>query len=143
MNYRHEFHAGNFADVLKHVFLTRILLYLQRKEKPFRYLDTHAGAGLYDLQGPEAARSGESHDGVDRLLSGPIAQPASDLLAPYLAAVKAAGGPRFYPGSPLLAKSLLRPQDRAIFCEMLPEAARSLRRAVGRDARAKAIEIDG
>ncbi len=60
MNYRHEFHAGNFADVLKHVFLTRILLYLQRKEKPFRYLDTHAGAGLFDLHGPEAARSGES-----------------------------------------------------------------------------------
>ena len=145
MNYRHEFHAGNFADVLKHVFLTRILLYLQRKEKPFRYLDTHAGAGLFDLHGPEAARSGESRDGIGRLLAAGSAlpEPAAALLAPYLAAVKAAGAPQFYPGSPLIAKNLLRPRDKAIFCETLPDAARGLRRALGRDERAKAIEIDG
>ena len=142
MNYRHEFHAGNFADVLKHVFLTRILLYLQRKETPFRYLDTHAGAGLFDLQGPQAARSGESRDGIGRLLAAEIAEPASGLLAPYLSAVRAVG-PQFYPGSPLIAKSLLRTQDKAIFCEALPAAARTLRRTIGRDLRAKAIEIDG
>jgi 23S rRNA (adenine2030-N6)-methyltransferase len=146
MNYRHEFHAGNFADVLKHVFLTRILLYLRRKEKPFRYIDTHAGAGLYDLAGPEAMRSGEARDGILRLLYGADLGEAADLLAPYLAAVKAAGAPRFYPGSPLIAQHLLRPQDKAILCDLLPDAAQSLRRALGRsgrDLRAKTIEIDG
>lgn len=142
MNYRHEFHAGNFADVLKHVFLVRILLYLRRKEKPFRYIDTHAGAGLYDLNGPDAARSGEAREGILRLLQNPT-RGAQDLLEPYVAAVRAAGAPQIYPGSPLIAKSLLRPQDKAIFCEMLPKAAHSLRRAVARDERVKTIEIDG
>ena len=143
MNYRHEFHAGNFADVLKHVFLTRILLYLRRKEKPFRYIDTHAGAGLYDLAGLEAARSGEARDGILRLLNGADLGEAADLLEPYLAAVKVVGAPRFYPGSPLIAQHLLRAQDRAILCDLLPEAAQSLRRALNRDLRAKTIEIDG
>jgi 23S rRNA (adenine2030-N6)-methyltransferase len=143
MNYRHEFHAGNFADVLKHVFLVRILLYLRRKEKPFRYIDTHAGAGLYDLNGPDATRSGEAREGILRLLENATTDAATDLLEPYLAAVKGAGGPQIYPGSPVIAKSLLRPQDKAIFCEMLPKAAQSLRRAVARDDRVKTIEIDG
>lgn len=143
MNYRHEFHAGNFADVLKHAVLTRILLYLRRKDKPFRYIDTHAGAGLYDLTGPEAARSGEARDGILRLLDGADLGGAADLLEPYLAAVRAAGAPRFYPGSPLIAQHLLRPGDKAILCDLLPEAAHSLRRALKRDLRAKTIEIDG
>ncbi len=143
MNYRHEFHAGNFADVLKHVFLTRVLLYLRRKDKAFRYIDTHAGAGLYDLEGPEAARSNEARDGIVRLLEASDLGAAADLLDPYLAAVRRAGAPKFYPGSPLIAKNLLRPQDRALFCETLPQAAKSLRAALGRDARAKLIEIDG
>jgi 23S rRNA (adenine2030-N6)-methyltransferase len=143
VNYRHEFHAGNFADVLKHVFLTRILLYLRRKDKPFRYIDTHAGAGLYDLTGPEAARSGEARDGVLRLLDGADLGPAAELLEPYLAAVRAAGAPQFYPGSPMIAQHLLRPGDKAILCEVLPEAGQSLRRALRRDLRAKTIEIDG
>ena len=95
MNYRHEFHAGNFADVLKHAALTRALLYLRRKDKPFRIIDTHAGAGLYDLAGAEAARSNEARDGIVRLLDA--AEPdsgsgaAADLLAPYLDAVRAGG----------------------------------------------------
>src|SRR5574340_543906 len=114
MNYRHEFHAGNFADVLKHAVLVRILLYLRRKDKPFRVIDTHAGAGLYDLAGAEAARSNEAREGIVRLLDNPGLGEAEELLAPYLAAVKAAGAPRFYPGSPLIAQALLRPQDRAI-----------------------------
>ena len=147
MNYRHEFHAGNFADVLKHVFLVRILLYLRRKEKPFRYIDTHAGAGLYDLNGPDATRSGEAREGILRLLENTthdaVQSGAWDLLEPYLAAVRELGGPQIYPGSPLIAKSLLRPQDKAIFCEMLPKAAQSLRRIVARDDRVKTIEIDG
>lgn len=143
MNYRHEFHAGNFADVLKHAALTRALLYLRRKDKPFRVIDTHAGAGLYDLAGPEAARSNEARDGILRLLDEVVPGAAGDLLAPYLEAVRTAGAPQFYPGSPLIAQALMRPQDRAAFCELLPQAAHDLRRALGRDTRAKAIEIDG
>jgi 23S rRNA (adenine2030-N6)-methyltransferase len=142
MNYRHEFHAGNFADVLKHVFLTRILLYLRAKEKPFRYIDTHAGAGLYDLTGPEAARSNEARDGVGRLLDADLGA-AAELLEPWLAAVRAAGAPQFYPGSPLIAQKFLRAGDKAIFCETLPEAASNLRRALNRDIRTKCVEIDG
>ena len=86
MNYRHEFHAGNFADVLKHVFLVRILLYLRRKEKPFRYIDTHAGAGLYDLNGTDATRLGEAREGILRLLENPNHGAAGpwELLEPYL-----------------------------------------------------------
>jgi 23S rRNA (adenine2030-N6)-methyltransferase len=143
MNYRHDFHAGNFADVLKHAALTRVLLYLRRKEKPFRVIDTHAGAGLYDLAGPEATRSQEARDGVLRLLDGIKPGPAADLLAPWLDIVRAAGAPALYPGSPLVVQALLRPQDRAVFCELLPQAAQGLRQALGRDARVKAIEIDG
>jgi 23S rRNA (adenine2030-N6)-methyltransferase len=143
MNYRHEFHAGNFADVLKHAALTRALLYLRRKDKPFRVIDTHAGAGLYDLAGSEAARSNEAKDGILRLLDEPVPGAAGDLLAPYLEAVRAAGAPQFYPGSPLIARAMMRQQDRAAFCELLPQAAHDLRRALGRDARVKAIEIDG
>jgi len=143
MNYRHEFHAGNFADVLKHVFLTRILLYLQRKDKPFRYIDTHAGAGLYDLDGPEAARSNEARDGIGRLLDAPDLGAAAELLEPYLAAVRATGAPNLYPGSPVTAQKFLRACDKAIFCEMLPEAAQGLRRSLGLDYRVKTVEIDG
>jgi 23S rRNA (adenine2030-N6)-methyltransferase len=143
MNYRHEFHAGNFADVLKHAALTRALLYLRRKDKPFRVIDTHAGAGLYDLAGPEAARSNEARDGILRLLDEAVPGAAGELLAPYLEAVRAAGAPQFYPGSPLIARAMMRQQDRAAFCELLPQAAHDLRRALGRDARVKAIEIDG
>jgi 23S rRNA (adenine2030-N6)-methyltransferase len=146
MNYRHEFHAGNFADVLKHVFLTRILLYLRRKDKPFRFIDTHAGSGLYDLDGPEARRSAEARDGILRLMDGADLGDAADLLEPYLAAVRAAGAPRFYPGSPLIAQHLLRTGDKAIFCDLLPDAARGLRLALARDRRdlrMKTIEIDG
>jgi 23S rRNA (adenine2030-N6)-methyltransferase len=142
MNYRHSFHAGNFADVLKHVVLTRILLYLARKDKPFRFIDTHAGAGLYDLESPEAARSGEAADGILRLLDGELGA-AAELFAPFLDAVKAAGAPRFYPGSPLIAQALLRAQDKAIFCDLLPEAVSSLRGALGRDKRVKTLELDG
>jgi 23S rRNA (adenine2030-N6)-methyltransferase len=143
MNYRHEFHAGNFADVLKHVFLTRALLHLRRKDKPFRYIDTHAGAGLYDLEGPEAMRSGEAREGVLRLLEGADLGPAAEWLAPYLDLVRAAGAPKFYPGSPLIAKSLLRKQDKALLCEMLPQAAKDLRANLAWDARIKLLEIDG
>ena len=140
MNYRHEFHAGNFADVLKHVLLVRALLYLRRKDKPFRYIDTHAGAGLFDLDGPEALRSGEAREGIDRLRAENLSGAAAELVAPYLDIV---GAGRVYPGSPKIAQALLRPDDKALCCELLPEAAKNLRRALGRDRRVKVLEIDG
>src|ERR1700754_5196515 len=113
MNYRHAFHAGNFADVLKHAVLARILVHLGEKAAPFRVIDTHAGAGLYDLTAAPATRTGEWRDGIGRLLATEMSDEVRVLLAPYLAAVAAAnpgGGLRRYPGSPLIALNLMRPQ---------------------------------
>lgn len=141
MNYRHEFHAGNFADVLKHFVLVRALLYLRRKDKPFRVIDTHAGAGLYDLGGEEAMRSGEAAQGVTRLFGADFGA-ASELIQPFLDVVQNFGAQK-YPGSPLIAQKFLRETDRALFCELLPEAAENLRAALGRDRRVKMIERDG
>lgn len=146
MNYRHAFHAGNFADVLKHVVLSRILVHLRAKPGAFRVIDTHAGAGRYDLSSNEAIRGGEWQDGIGRLIDAPLPKPAAELLAPYLDAIRAlnpSGQLRSYPGSPVLAQHFLRRQDRLIACELEPQAARSLRRVLGGDDRAKAIEIDG
>lgn len=146
MNYRHAFHAGNFADVLKHVVLSRILVHLRDKPGAFRVIDTHAGAGRYDLSSNEAIRGGEWQDGIGRLIDAPLPKPAAELLAPYLDAIRAlnpSGQLRSYPGSPVLAQHFLRRQDRLIACELEPQAARSLRRVLGGDDRAKAIEIDG
>jgi 23S rRNA (adenine2030-N6)-methyltransferase len=151
MNYQHGFHAGNFADVHKHVVLTRILDYLRQKPAAFRVVDTHAGAGRYDLFGPQATRSGEWRDGIGRLYgklhSGAGKTDAAHaLLAPYLEAVAAlnpGGTLRAYPGSPLIVKALLRRQDRLIACELEPNAAAALKAALRRDARAKALAIDG
>ena len=146
MNYRHAFHAGNFADVLKHAVLVRMLVHLRRKPAAFRVLDTHAGAGLYDLGGPEADRSGEWRGGIGRLFSAPIGEGASALLAPYLAAVAAlnpAGKLTVYPGSPALVRAFLRAQDRLIACELEPNAATTLERYLDGDRRSKALAIDG
>src|SRR5215218_1258747 len=100
MNYRHAFHAGNFADVMKHALLVRVLAYLQRKDAPLRVIDTHAGIGLYDLSGDEAGRTGEWIDGIGRLDS-PLPDEAEALLEPYravVAAVRGRHGPAAYPG---------------------------------------------
>ncbi len=115
MNYRHAYHAGNFADVVKHVVLARLIDYLKRKDKPFRVIDTHAGTGLYDLSSVEAQKTGEWRDGIGRLMQGTLDAEAAALAAPYLEAVRAVnpqGGLTAYPGSPLLARHLLRRQDR-------------------------------
>src|SRR4051794_28485432 len=123
MNYRHAFHAGNFADVVKHAVLARILVHLRGKPAAFRVIDTHAGAGLYDLTGAEASRSPEWHAGIARLLSRPIGDVTRALLIPYLDAVAAlnpAGQLRTYPGSPAITRALLRSQDRLIACELEP-----------------------
>lgn len=145
MNYRHAFHAGNFADVLKHIVLTRILLHLCKKDTPFRVIDTHAGAALYDLTGPEAGRSGEWRDGIGRIIQADLGT-AEPLIEPYLSAVRAANGASTltrYPGSPALVTSFLRSDDRLIACELEPKAAVALSRQLRADARVKAIEIDG
>ena len=146
MNYRHAYHAGSFADVVKHSVLCRVLVHLREKPAAFRVIDTHAGAGLYDLAGPEAGKTGEWRDGIDRLLTAPLAPPVRALLAPYLDAVAArnAGGRlTVYPGSPALAQALMRPQDRLVACELEPGAAAALARNLRRDPRAKALALDG
>jgi 23S rRNA (adenine2030-N6)-methyltransferase len=151
MNYQHAFHAGNFADVHKHIVLTRVLDYLRQKPAAFRVIDTHAGAGRYDLFGPQAARSSEWRDGIGRLFAMPRSgaagiDAAQALIAPYLAIVAAlnpSGTLRLYPGSPLLVKALLRRQDRLIACELEPSAAASLKAVLRGDARARALAFDG
>jgi 23S rRNA (adenine2030-N6)-methyltransferase len=146
MNYRHAFHAGNFADVVKHAVIARILLHLKEKSTPFRVIDTHAGAGLYDLASPQATRTQEWRGGIARVLSATLAGPASELLSPYLDAIAAFNTStqlRRYPGSPLLVLHLLRSQDRLIACELEPDAAAILHRHLRGDDRAKAVTIDG
>jgi 23S rRNA (adenine2030-N6)-methyltransferase len=145
MNYRHAFHAGNFADVHKHTALVCILQHLRDKPSAFRVIDTHAGAGRYNLSGEEAEKTGEWRAGIGRLWARPIAEPAAALLAPYLAIASppAASETAVYPGSPLIVRQLLRPADRLIACEAEPNAARKLDAALARDARCKAIAIDG
>jgi 23S rRNA (adenine2030-N6)-methyltransferase len=146
MNYRHAFHAGNFADVVKHAVLVRILVHLREKPAPFRVIDTHAGAGRYDLAAEEAQRSGEWREGIDRLVRAPIAARERALLAPYLDAVAACNGAgrlTSYPGSPALARAFLRAQDRLVACELEPNAAAALARNLAGDRRSKAVAIDG
>ena len=146
MNYRHAFHAGNFADVVKHTVLTRILIHLAAKPAPFRVIDTHAGAGLYDLAGPQASRTGEWRDGIARLVAAQFAPPVRELLAPYVDAVAGFNrdGPlAIYPGSPALARALLRPRDRLLACELEPETARALADNLHGDKRVKIVAVDG
>ena len=146
MNYRHAFHAGNCADVVKHAVLARILVHLSEKPQAFRVIDTHAGAGLYDLAGPDASRTGEWRAGIGRLTAASFPSPVRTLLAPYLDAVarfNGSGELRHYPGSPLIALGLMLPQDRLIACELEPGAAAALRGNLHTDKRAKAIAIDG
>src|SRR5437899_1896956 len=109
MNYRHGYHAGNFADVVKHIALVAILLHLRKKDAAFAVIDSHAGQGTYDLAGAEALKTGEAQTGIARLadLSGDM----PEALSTYLSLVQD-GGDNQYPGSPLIAAKLLRPQDR-------------------------------
>jgi 23S rRNA (adenine2030-N6)-methyltransferase len=146
VNYQHAFHAGNFADVHKHAVLARILTYLRAKPAAFRVIDSHAGAGRYDLLAAEAVRGGEWQGGIGRLWDASLPTELRAWLEPFLdavAAVNPAGSLRFYPGSPLIALHLLRPQDRLIACELEPRSAALLRSALRADRRAKAIAIDG
>jgi 23S rRNA (adenine2030-N6)-methyltransferase len=119
MNYRHAYHAGNFADCMKHALLVALLRALQNKPKPLLVLDTHAGIGMYDLASDEATRTGEWRTGIAPLLA---ARPPA--LADYLSFIDRLG---LYPGSPALAAALLRPDDRLIACELHPQDAATLR----------------
>ena len=146
VNYRHAFHAGSFADVVKHAVLARVLHYLRQKPAAFRVIDTHAGEGLYDLTASEAIRSGEWHEGIGKLLAAPLPAPAATLLAPYLEVVGALnerGRLAVYPGSPAIVRAWLRPQDRLIACELEPRTADTLARNMRGDPRIKTLMIDG
>jgi 23S rRNA (adenine2030-N6)-methyltransferase len=157
MNYRHAFHAGNFADVFKHIIMARILTHLREKIAPFRVIDTHAGEGLYDLAGEEASCTGEWRDGIGRLTGAKLPADAAALMAPYFSALQACNPPpyppplagegregvRYYPGSPALARHLMRPQDRLVACELEPHAAAALSRHLRGAATVKVVRIDG
>jgi 23S rRNA (adenine2030-N6)-methyltransferase len=146
VNYAHAFHAGSFADVFKHAVLCRILHYLRGKPAAFRVIDTHAGAGLYDLAGPEAARGGEWHDGIEKLIAATPPAAVAELLKPYLEVIGALnerGRLTRYPGSPAIARAWLRPQDRLIACELEPQASSALAGNLRGDPRIKTLGVDG
>jgi 23S rRNA (adenine2030-N6)-methyltransferase len=146
MNYSHAFHAGNHADVLKHIVLSRLIDYMKKKDAAFRVIDTHAGIGSYDLSGEIAKRSPEWKNGVGRLLAATLPQKAVPLVAPYLDVVRAlnpGGKLETYPGSPLLARKLFRPQDRLSALELHPEYAKRLGTLFEGDVQVRVIELDG
>ena len=136
MNYRHAFHAGNFADVVKHIALVAILLHLQKKDTPFAVIDTHAGRGSYDLAGDEAQRTGEAAAGIEKLRG----LAADGAMGRYLEAV---GGTSIYPGSPLIVAKLIRPQDRLVGIEKHPEEFAALKQTLHPWRKARAEEGDG
>lgn len=145
MNYRHAYHAGNFADVLKHTVLTLCLQHLAAKPKPFRVIDTHSGIGGYNLGSDEAERSPEWKDGIGRLIDADIPAEAADALAPYLDLVREMNpdGLTTYPGSPEIAARMLRETDRIQLCELHPEDARTLDGNYRLDKRVKVECRDG
>ncbi len=150
MNYRHIYHAGNFADVLKHAVLARLIVYMTQKDKAFRVLDTHAGIGLYDLSSEEAQKTGEWRDGIGRILDADIPTKAKALLDPYLTAVRDLnpdrgpdGGLKLYPGSPKLTRMLMRPQDRLSAMELHPDDYETLHRLFDGDFQSRITQLDG
>lgn len=146
MNYSHAFHAGNFADVMKHVIVTRLVEYLKKKDAAFRVIDTHAGIGKYDLTGEIAKRSPEWVDGIGKLLQGGLPQKAQALAEPYLKVIAELNpGEKLetYPGSPLLVRKLFRPQDRLSALELHPEYAKRLGTLFEGDVQVRVIHLDG
>jgi 23S rRNA (adenine2030-N6)-methyltransferase len=150
MNYRHIYHAGNFADVVKHATLALIVEHLKLKPAPFRVIDTHAGIGRYDLTAIEAAKTGEWRDGIGRLLGAPLPAAVAEILAPYLAAVRyenpgyqAGGDVGVYPGSPMIARHLLRDGDALVVNELHPDDHAVLDAAFARDRQTKVLHLDG
>jgi 23S rRNA (adenine2030-N6)-methyltransferase len=145
VNYRHAFHAGNFADVMKHTLLARILSHLNLKPAPWRFIDVHGGAALYDLASETALRTNEAKGGVG-LMEDAFTPEVEELLAPWRKAVRwvqAKHGPSFYPGSPLIALEMARAGDAMLANEKHAETAAQLRVACGRDRRARIVGLDG
>ncbi|AZO58763.1 MAG: 23S rRNA (adenine(2030)-N(6))-methyltransferase RlmJ [Mesorhizobium sp.] len=146
MNYRHAYHSGNFADVVKHAVLSRLVEYLKQKDKAFRVIDTHAGIGRYDLASVEAGKTGEWQGGIGRLSEAALEPRTAALLQPYLEAVRLEnpdGGLRRYPGSPLIVRHLLRQQDRLTAIELHSEDAARLKAVFAGDIQTRVIELDG
>jgi 23S rRNA (adenine2030-N6)-methyltransferase len=146
MNYRHAYHAGNFADVAKHIIVTRIVEYLKQKDKAFRVIDTHAGIGIYDLTGTEAQKTGEWHGGAEKILAADLGPKIAPLVAPWLNIVRSVNSDtnlKKYPGSPKLVRMLLRKQDRLTAIELHPEDARKLSGHFAGDYQTRVIELDG
>ncbi len=149
MNYRHAFHAGNFADVVKHAVLALLIERLKAKDSAFRVIDTHAGVGIYDLTADEASRTGEWREGIGRLWGAARPAALDALLAPYLAAVAAANGAAEpaplarYPGSPSIARHLFRRQDLLTAVELHPEDAAALEAEFAGDVQVRTIALDG
>ena len=146
MNYRHAYHAGGFADVFKHILLSRIIEYLKRKDGAFRVVDTHAGAGIYDLAGVESGKTGEWIGGIARLLDAEIPQHVEDLLQPYLSVVREGmqnGVLTTYPGSPLVTRRLLRKQDRLSGFELHEADAAQLAALFAGDFQTRIARLDG
>ncbi|WP_041320007.1 23S rRNA (adenine(2030)-N(6))-methyltransferase RlmJ [Hyphomicrobium denitrificans] len=145
MNYRHGYHAGNFADVVKHAVLARVLTYMKQKPRSFRVVDTHAGAGRYDLAGPEAGKTGEWQDGIGRIFDVDLPPSVAELLAPYLDAVRAtneSGKLQIYPGSSLIARHIMRPEDVLVANELNTSEFERLKRELGRAKNTAVLNID-
>lgn len=143
MNYRHSYHAGNFADVFKHVITIALIQSLQRKETPFCYLETHAGAGCYDLLDKRAQKSKEYEGGIAKIIPQ---QSMPDVIRDYvnnIQAMNTAGALQHYPGSPLIAQHFLRPQDRAVLCELHDEEYEALKSVFRNKKQVSAHHQDG
>ncbi|KAB0539929.1 23S rRNA (adenine2030-N6)-methyltransferase [Pseudochrobactrum saccharolyticum] len=153
MNYRHAYHAGNFADVFKHIVLTRVLLYMQRKEAALRVIDTHAGIGRYDLSGVEAGKTLEWRSGIEQVLdakaAGSIPAAVLELITPYLDVIEQENSTvkgsslRYYPGSPLLTRKLMRAQDRLSALELHPQDFKTLAALFEGDYQTRVTELNG
>ncbi len=146
VHYRHSYHAGNFADVFKHVLLVGLLAGLNRKDKPWCFLDTHAGAGDYELGSEGATRTGEWRDGIGRLEDAGDVADAPELVAEYLRLIRlgrSQGVADHYPGSPQFARAMARAGDRLVLCEKVPEVAAELKRSLRGDPRAVVHVRDG
>lgn len=135
MNYRHAFHAGNHADVFKHIVLTRLVALMSRKEQPFAYIDTHAGLGLYDLSGDQATRTGEWLEGIARLWQATDRPALTDDYVKVINRLNVEGELRYYPGSPELARRLMRQQDRVLLNEKHPDDGQLLKDNMKKDPR--------
>jgi 23S rRNA (adenine2030-N6)-methyltransferase len=143
MNYRHVYHAGNFADLLKHAVLKELLRAVTGSRPPVTVIDTHAGAGLYDLDGDEARRTGESAAGIGRLMAARDAPAVFNDLKAVVASTNRPGELRLYPGSPLVIKSGLRPRDLYVGCETRVDDFTALRALMTGEAGAVILKGDG